>query len=96
LKIRLFRGGVDLTASMRMYAIEYVGSQKFMSCSPWMLHKQVSSGPCLTVWVLLHAWYPLCLTLSRKALKPSGSLFVVRSQGSTDQQRLHRRSSWHA
>ena len=71
--------GVDLTASMRKFAMEYVESQKFMACSPWMLHRlNIQADHALAIWVLLHCWIPIeDITLIRRVLKPSGSLFVV-------------------
>jgi SAM-dependent methyltransferase len=74
--------GVDISPQMRMLGVAYVQSERFMACSPEMLHGLLASGlrfdAALSIWVLQHCLDPTeDVSLIQRAIKPGGSLFVV-------------------
>ncbi len=74
--------GADISASMRALAAAYVGSERFLACSPDMLDDLVWRGivfdAALSVWVLQHCIEPETdVARIKRALKPGGQLFVV-------------------
>jgi cyclopropane fatty-acyl-phospholipid synthase-like methyltransferase len=74
--------GVDISASMRQLAVEYVNSDRFSVVSPDMLGSLIEKGvkvdACFSVWVLQH-----CLDVHKelrtikKALKAEGLLYIL-------------------
>lgn len=74
--------GVDISATMRALAVDYVQSDRFVALAPDMLDGLVMNGftadAAIAVWVLQH-----CLTPAEDigridcALRPNGKLFVL-------------------
>ncbi len=74
--------GVDISVNMRALAVDYVRSDRFMSCSPDMLDGMVARGftadAAFSVWVLQHCFRPADdIGRIYRALAPESRLFVV-------------------
>ncbi len=74
--------GVDISANMRALAASYVGSDRFLACSPPMLDLLIERGlrvdAVLAVWVLQHCWRPAeDVARIARALDRDGNVFVV-------------------
>jgi SAM-dependent methyltransferase len=74
--------GVDISVNMRALAVDYVRSDRFLSCSPDMLDSMVGRGftadAAFSVWVLQHCFRPADdIARIYRALAPKGRLFVV-------------------
>jgi SAM-dependent methyltransferase len=74
--------GVDISTNMRALAVDYVRSDRFLSCSPDMLESMVVHGftadSAFSVWVLQHCYRPADdIALIQRAVAPGGNLFVV-------------------
>jgi hypothetical protein len=73
---------VDISPQMRMLAVQYVGSEKFLACAPAALDTLLASGlrcdAAISIWVLQHARAPQeDIALVQAALRPGAPLFVV-------------------
>lgn len=77
--------GADISRSMRMLAVNYVASPRFIACDPdseWL--ETTKFDLALTIWVLQHCYQPQYdIDRIRRALKPGGYLLVV-----NDRQRI--------
>jgi SAM-dependent methyltransferase len=74
--------GVDISVNMRALAVDYVRSDRFMSCSPDMLDAMVARGftadAAFSIWVLQHCFRPAeDIERIHRALAPDSRLFVV-------------------
>jgi SAM-dependent methyltransferase len=74
--------GIDISASMREFAQNYVGSDRFFACSPVMLDCLITNGVsfdgAVAIWVLQHCFNPTDdIARIRRTLKPNGRLFVL-------------------
>jgi 2-polyprenyl-3-methyl-5-hydroxy-6-metoxy-1,4-benzoquinol methylase len=74
--------GVDISARMRALAIDYVQSDRFMSCAPEMFDGLLARGftadAAISVWVLQHCLKPAeDIARIDQALAPHGRLFVL-------------------
>lgn len=75
--------GVDISNTMRSFAVAYVDSPRFLCCSPDMLQTLVSRWNvrfdlAISVWVLQHCQFPdKELATIKRCLRRSGRLFVV-------------------
>jgi SAM-dependent methyltransferase len=74
--------GVDISVNMRALAVDYVRSDRFLSCSPDMLDGMVAHGftadAAFSVWVLQHCFRPGDdIARIYRALAPESRLFVV-------------------
>lgn len=74
--------GVDVSASMRSLAIDYVKSPNFLSCDPSAMPTLLKLGMkfdvALAVWSLQHVPDPAAdIEMIKNALKPGGRLFVL-------------------
>jgi SAM-dependent methyltransferase len=74
--------GVDISINMRALAVDYVRSDRFLSCSPDMLDTMVQRGftadAAFSVWVLQHCFRPGDdVGRIHRSLAPEGRLFVV-------------------
>jgi SAM-dependent methyltransferase len=76
--------GVDISSQMLQLAINYVGSPKFIACSPTVLARMVSNGlrvdHAYSTWVIQHCFDPHAEIIHiKQALKPGGRFYVVNS-----------------
>ena len=76
--------GVDVSARMRHLAAEYVGSERFIACSPAMLEVMVAQGfrasEAYVCWVLQHCVRPgEDIARIDAALETGGRLFALNS-----------------
>lgn len=74
--------GVDISASMRTLAEQYVGSDRFRAVSPEELDGMIADGlacdAAYSVWVLQHCQAPdTDIDRIHRALKPEGSILVI-------------------
>ena len=74
--------GVDISINMRALAVDYVRSDRFLSCSPDLLDSMVQRGfaadAAISVWVLQHCFRPADdVARIHRALVPGGRLFIV-------------------
>ena len=74
--------GVDISASMRVLATEYVASDRFMAVSPSQLDLLIGAGlrthAAIAVWVLQHCFAPRDdIARIRRSLTPGGRVFVL-------------------
>jgi SAM-dependent methyltransferase len=74
--------GVDAAKAMRLFAPEYVLSERFLIWSPEVLDKMIEKGFradfCICLWVLQHAFDAMDLILRiDRALKPGGMLYSL-------------------
>lgn len=74
--------GIDISASMRALAGEYVGSDRFQAVSPdefdAMLDAGVKCHAAYSVWVLQHCQDPATdIARLHRALHPGGAILVV-------------------
>lgn len=74
--------GVDISASMRAMAVEYVASERFQVVSPEELDGLVAGGfrcdGAYSIWVLQHCDAPADdIARIARALSPGGALLVV-------------------
>jgi 2-polyprenyl-3-methyl-5-hydroxy-6-metoxy-1,4-benzoquinol methylase len=74
--------GVDISASMRALAIEYVQSDRFFACAPEMLGALALRGfvadMALCIWVLQHCLHPgEDVDRIGNALRPGADVFVL-------------------
>ena len=71
--------GVDISASMREMAIDYVASDCFMVCHPDVLHTFGDGfDAAIAVWVLQHCFKPKeDIARIRNAVKRGGQVLVV-------------------
>ena len=74
--------GVDISASMRAMALDYVASDRFAALSPEELAGQVAAGlrvdGAFSCWVIQHALDPVAaLEQIRVAMAPGARLFVA-------------------
>jgi cyclopropane fatty-acyl-phospholipid synthase-like methyltransferase len=78
--------GVDISASMRRMAEEYVASERFRVIAPETLDHECNPVPCAdhayAVWVLQHTAHPHEeIRRIHRALKPGGKLYLVNAPG---------------
>ena len=78
--------GVDISASMRRMAEEYVASARFRVIAPEVLDHECNPAPCAdhayAVWVLQHTAHPNDeIRRIHRALKPGGKLYLVNAPG---------------
>ena len=78
--------GMDISASMRRMAEEYVRSDTFRVVAPEGLDEKSNSGPwadhAYAVWVLQHTAHPHDeIRRIHRALKPGGKLYLVNAPG---------------
>ena len=82
--------GVDISASMRRMAEEYVASERFRVIAPETLDHECNPVPCAVtcadhayaVWVLQHTAHPHDeIRRIHRALKPGGKLYLVNAPG---------------
>jgi SAM-dependent methyltransferase len=77
--------GVDISVNMRALAIDYVRSDRFLSCSPEMLDTLVAHGfvadAAFSIWVLQHCFMPANDIRHPSISAPGGKLFVVNNFG---------------
>ncbi|WP_374471702.1 class I SAM-dependent methyltransferase [Phenylobacterium sp.] len=76
--------GVDISASMRRMALDYVGSDRFEAISPEAFEARVRDGVrvdgAFAVWVIQHTLDPrLVVDAIASSLSPEGRLVVVNS-----------------
>lgn len=76
--------GVDISAEMRRFAVEYVKSERFVACEPAALDRMIAEGFRATgayaCWVLQHCHTPEQeLRRIESALAPGALLFVLNS-----------------
>ncbi len=76
--------GVDISCQMLQFAIDYVGSQRFITCSPDALERMVSKGlrvdHAYSTWVIQHCLDPQAeIKRIKHALKPEGRFYIVNS-----------------
>ena len=74
--------GVDFSKSMRLFAPEYVLSERFTVWSPEVLAKMVESGfrvqRAICIWVLLHVQSPAeVVSLLNRAMSSEALLYVL-------------------
>lgn len=74
--------GVDISANMRLLALDYVQSPRFTTCSLEMLDALVQRGftadAAISIWVLQHCLKPVeDIDRLHRALKPGGDVFVL-------------------
>jgi len=74
--------GVDISVNMRALAVDYVRSDRFLSCSPEMLDAFIGRGftadAAFSIWVLQHCFMPANdVDRIQRSLAPGGGLFVV-------------------
>jgi SAM-dependent methyltransferase len=74
--------GVDISINMRALAVDFVRSDRFLSCSPDMLDTMVQRGfaadAAFSVWVLQHCFRPGDdVARIQRSLVPGGRLFIV-------------------
>ena len=74
--------GVDISASMRRQAIDYVGSDRFMVASPGQFDGLAAAGlrvqAAIAIWVLQHCMSPAeDIARIRTSLSPDGQVFVL-------------------
>jgi SAM-dependent methyltransferase len=74
--------GVDISDNMRALAIDYVRSDRFMSCSPMMLDALVERGfqadAGIAIWVLQHCLKPAeDIERLHRTLKPGAEFFLL-------------------
>lgn len=76
--------GVDISASMRALALEYVASERFSVVSPELFRDLLEHGlevdAAVSVWVLQHCIDVVAdVALIKRALRPDGLLYVLNS-----------------
>ncbi|MDP1750724.1 MAG: class I SAM-dependent methyltransferase [Reyranella sp.] len=74
--------GVDISNNMRILALNYVQSSRFLACSPEMLDMLVArnfvADAAISVWVLQHCLKPAeDIARLHRSLVPGGGLFVL-------------------
>ncbi len=74
--------GVDISASMRRLAVEYVNSPRFSVCSLDFMTKRIASGfsahHAIAVWVLQHCpFVERDIQTIERTLKPGGVFYVL-------------------
>lgn len=74
--------GVDISDNMRALAVDYVRSNRFLSCSPEMLDALVERGfvadAAISIWVLQHCLKPNeDIDRIHRALRPGAAVFVL-------------------
>ena len=74
--------GVDISASMRALAVEYVKSPVFLCCAPEPATQMITWGArcdyALATWALQHSANPLTdIAMLHLAIRPGGRLFVL-------------------
>jgi SAM-dependent methyltransferase len=74
--------GVDISASMRALAVNYVQSERFFTCAPPMLDVLIDRGltvdAAISIWVLQHCVFPSeDVTRLKRVLKAGGGLFIL-------------------
>jgi cyclopropane fatty-acyl-phospholipid synthase-like methyltransferase len=74
--------GVDISASMRSQAIEYVDDERFLAITPDMLIQMIKNGlkvdGVICIWVLQHIPFPdRQLNMLFQLLKDEGKVFIV-------------------
>jgi len=74
--------GVDISHSMRALSVDYVRSDRFLSCSPEMLDLLVKYGlvadGAISIWVLQHCLKPSeDIERIHRALKPGANVFIL-------------------
>ncbi|MDX2212377.1 MAG: methyltransferase domain-containing protein [Oculatellaceae cyanobacterium bins.114] len=74
--------GVDMSQQMLQFAIDYVASPKFITCSPTALDRLIQNGlrvdHAYSTWVIQHCHDPhLELARIKQVLKPNGRFYVV-------------------
>jgi SAM-dependent methyltransferase len=74
--------GIDISASMRTLAVNYVQSDRFFTCPPQMLDLLIDRGltvdAAISVWVLQHCAFPSeDISRLKRVLKPGGRLFIL-------------------
>jgi SAM-dependent methyltransferase len=74
--------GVDISASMRMLANDYVASERFTALSPQQFDRLASSGlrvdAAISVWVLQHCFAPADdIARIHRGLVPGGGCFIL-------------------
>ncbi|MBD2464516.1 methyltransferase domain-containing protein [Oscillatoria sp. FACHB-1407] len=74
--------GVDMSQQMLQFAIDYVASPKFMTCSPVALDRLIQNGlrvdHAYSTWVIQHCHDPhLELARIKQVLKPGGRFYIV-------------------
>lgn len=77
--------GVDISASMRKMALEYVGNENFKAISPQDLELNVKNGfrfdSAYAIWVLQHCISPhLDVDLIKKSLKKDSFFYVLNNK----------------
>ena len=77
--------GVDISPSMRQYAIQYVDSARFVAVSPEMLDVMLEKGlqgdGAIAMWVLQHCLAPAeDVARIQRALKPEAGLYVLNNK----------------
>jgi SAM-dependent methyltransferase len=74
--------GIDISASMRALAVNYVQSDRFFTCPSQMLDLLIERGltvdAAISIWVLQHCVFPSeDISRLKRALKPGGGLFIL-------------------
>jgi len=74
--------GIDISDNMRALAIDYVRSNRFMSCAPEMLDALVARGlvadAAISIWVLQHCLKPNeDIDRIDRALRPGAAFFLL-------------------
>jgi SAM-dependent methyltransferase len=74
--------GIDISASMRALAVNYVQSERFFTCPPQMLDVLIDRGlvvdAAISIWVLQHCVFPSeDITRLKRVLKVGGGLFIL-------------------
>jgi SAM-dependent methyltransferase len=74
--------GIDASRAMRLFAPEYVLSERFVTWSPEVLDQMIARGFradfCICLWVLQHAFDPVDLIQRiARVLKPGGQLYSL-------------------
>lgn len=76
--------GVDISNQMLQLAINYVSSERFITCSPAALDQMVNNGlrvdHAYSTWVIQHCLDPHAeINRIKQALKPEGRFYIVNS-----------------
>jgi SAM-dependent methyltransferase len=74
--------GIDISASMRALAVNYVQSERFFTCPPQMLDVLIDRGltvdAAISIWVLQHCVFPSeDVSRLKRVLKAGGGLFIL-------------------
>jgi SAM-dependent methyltransferase len=74
--------GIDISASMRALAVDYVQSDRFFTCPPEMLDLLIERGltvdAAISIWVLQHCVFPTDdIARLKRVLTPGGGLFIL-------------------